>query len=164
MRPSIGSILFRGLVAVSQTVAALALIAMMMVVVANIIGRIFFGCPLMGTLEIAGFCGLVVVAIAIVFTEREHRNVTIDFVAVQMPPKIRRSFQLVSHFLSLGAVGILFYAILASGVESLRDGERTLTLSVLTFPFWFILGAGVLSLWLFILQHFIQSLRTGGRK
>jgi TRAP-type C4-dicarboxylate transport system permease small subunit len=164
MRPFNVSSLIRGLAATSHIAAGLALIAMMMVVVANIFGRIFLGSPLTGTLEIAGFGGLVVVAIAIVFTEYEHRNVIIDFVVIQMPPKIQGILKRITYFLSLGAVAILFYAAVGSGVEALRDGERTLTLSIRTFPFWFIWGAGVLCLWSCILQHFIQALTAKGRK
>ena len=101
MLRSIGSTLKTALTAIAHIVAAFALMAMMMVIVANIVGRIFFRSPVTGTLEIVGFAGVIVVAIAVVFTERAHGNVAVDIVVTRLPPGLRRIFRSITYFFEL---------------------------------------------------------------
>jgi TRAP-type C4-dicarboxylate transport system permease small subunit len=145
-------------------IAFIALMAMMGIVVCNIIGRIFFKAPVMGTLEIAGFAGVIVVAVAIGFAQREHRNIFVDIVVARFPARIRIIVDSFTYLLSLGAVGFLFWAVAESAFESLIQEEITLTLGIKTFPFRFIWAAGLLILCGFLLQHLIQNLSKGLKK
>ncbi|RJR49161.1 MAG: TRAP transporter small permease [Desulfobacteraceae bacterium] len=164
MRASWGSKFVRGFGTFSGSLATIALLFMMIIIVANIIGRVFLRSPLTGVIELSGFAGLVFVAVAIVFTEAEKRNVVVDFVVSQIPSKIRKVLDHFTSFLSLGAVGLLFYAVLLSTIRSFQDGERTLTLSINTFPFWLIWGIGIMNLFICILLHLIKLLVTRGNQ
>jgi len=156
--------LFRVIFVVLHVVAFIALMAMMGIVVCNIIGRIFFKSPVMGTLEIAGFAGIIVVAVAIGLAQREHRNIFVDIVVARFPARIRIIIDSFTYLLSLGAVGFLFWAVAESALESLIQEEITLTLGIKTFPFRFIWAAGLLILCGFLLQHLIQNLHKGLKK
>ena len=123
MRRSIGSNLMTVLTAIAHIVAAFALMSMMMVIVANIVGRIFFRSPVTGTLEIVGFAGVVVVAIAVVFTERARGNVAVDIVVTRLPPGLRRIFRSITYFLSFGAACILFWAVIQVLRHMVQDGR-----------------------------------------
>jgi TRAP-type C4-dicarboxylate transport system permease small subunit len=139
--------------------AFIALMAMMAVVVANIIGRIFFKAPIMGTLEIAGFSGVIFVAVAVGFAQRERRNVYVDIVVKHFPRRFRMLVDSFTHLLCLIGVGFLIWAVTESAFEALIDGEITLMLSVKTFPFRFIWAAGLLVLFGFLLQHLIKFIK-----
>jgi TRAP-type transport system small permease protein len=151
----------RSVFKVMHAAAFIALMAMMAVVVANIIGRIFFKAPVMGTLEIAGFSGVVFVAVAVAFAQRERRNVYVDIVVKRFPPRYRMLVDSFTYLLSLIGVGFLIWAVTESALEAMIDGEITLMLSVKTFPFRFIWAAGLLVLWGFLLQHFIKFIKEG---
>ena len=69
---------FRFMIKTLHVVAALALMAMISIIVANIIGRIFLKLPVTGMFEIAGFAGAIVAAVAVGLAEREHRNIIIN--------------------------------------------------------------------------------------
>jgi TRAP-type C4-dicarboxylate transport system permease small subunit len=99
--------IIRGLLVIE----AVALMAMMGIVVGNVIGRIFFSQPVLGTVELAGLAGVIVVAAAVGFSEREHRNVVVDVVASRFPPRIRAIADAFTLFLSLGAEAFVNWAI-----------------------------------------------------
>ena len=147
-----------------HVLAFVALMTMMITVVANIIGRIFFKTPIMGTLEIAGFAGVIVVAVAIGFAQRENRNVVVDIVAQRFSSRIRRITDSVTFLLSLTAIGFLFWAVAESAIESLASGDVTLTLGIQTFPFRFIWAIGLLVLCGFLIKHIVTTLRGDPKK
>ena len=113
----------------------------------------------MGTLEIAGFAGVIVAAVAIGLAQRENRNIFVDIIINRFPERLRLITDCLCYFLSLVAMGFLFWAVFESAVEALNQGEITLTLSTKTYPFRFIWAGGLLILCLFLIQHFIGLLK-----
>jgi TRAP-type C4-dicarboxylate transport system permease small subunit len=148
--------LARLILRVFYVIGAIALMAMMGIVVANIIGRIFIRTPITGTLEIAGFAGVIIAAVAVGFAEREHRNIIVDVLARRFPPRVRSIADRFTFLLSLGAVGFLFWAVAESALESFTTGEITLTLGIHIFPFRVAWAAGLLFLFGLLLFHLIE--------
>jgi TRAP-type C4-dicarboxylate transport system permease small subunit len=143
---------------------AVALMVMMTIVVGNSIGRALFKTPIFGTIEIAGLAGVVVVAIAVGFAEREHRNVVVDVVANRFTPRARAFADALTLFLSLGAVAFLFWAVSNNALNSITRRETTLTTGVITAPFKFTWAIGVIILCLFLIQHMIEAIRRGRKR
>ncbi|MFC1534302.1 TRAP transporter small permease [Thermodesulfobacteriota bacterium] len=138
-----------------HVVAFIALMVMMSIVVANVIGRIFFKSPVMGTLEVAGFAGVIVVAVAIGLAQRENRNVFVDIIISRFSERLRIIADCFTYILSLIAVGFLFWAVTESAIDALTQGEITLTLSLKTYPFRFVWAAGLLLLCCFLIHRII---------
>jgi TRAP-type C4-dicarboxylate transport system permease small subunit len=144
-------------------VAGIALMVMMAIVVGNSLGRAFFRTPILGTIEIAGLAGVVVVAIAIGFTERERSHIVVDVVANRFTPRIKALADALTLTLCLGGVAFLLWAIFDDAYNSLILRETTLTTGVLTAPFKFSWAVGVLILFLFLLHHMIGVVKRGRR-
>lgn len=139
--------------------AFIALMVMMAIVVANVIGRIFFKSPVMGTLEIAGFAGVIVAAFAIGLAQRENRNVYVDIIASRFPERIRMIIDSLNYLLSLVAVGFICWAVSESAIEAFNQGEYTLTLGIKTYPFRFIWAVGLLLLFFFLTGRLIGLIK-----
>jgi TRAP-type C4-dicarboxylate transport system permease small subunit len=152
------------MIRVLLVVGAVALLAMMAIVVANCLGRVFFKAPIFGTVEIAGLAGVVLIAMAIGFTQQKQRNVVVDVVAGRFPLRIRAIADAFTFLLSLGAVALLFWAIFNSALKSLTIQEATVITGVVTAPFRFSWAAGALILCLFLVQHVIKTLIKGVKK
>ena len=60
------------IVKVLLVIAAIGLIAMMVVITGNILGRVFLSKPILGALEIAGLAGIVLSSIAVGYVEKER--------------------------------------------------------------------------------------------
>jgi TRAP-type C4-dicarboxylate transport system permease small subunit len=152
-----GTKFVRFMIRTLYVLATLAMMAMMSIIVANIIGRVFFKSPVTGMFEIAGFAGVIVAAVAIGLTEHERRNIAVDFVARRFAPGLRSVVDRFTFFLSLGAVGVLLWAVVKSAIESIMTKEITLVLNIRVFPFRFIWAAGLLFLCGLLLLHLVGA-------
>ena len=152
------------MISVLLVVGTIALMVMMMIVVGNSLGRAFFKTPIFGAIEIAGLAGVVVVAAAVGFAEREQRNVFVDVVANRFTPRTRALADAFTLFLSVGAVAFLLWAIFNDALNSLTIREATLTTGVRTAPFKFSWAVGIIILCLFLLQHMIEAIGRGGKR
>ena len=152
------------LVRLCYVIGSLALVTMMMVVVGNILGRIFFNTPIFGTMEIAGFAGVTVGAIAISFAERSRSNIIANVILDKLPRRAKKTLIGINYLLSLGTVGWLFWASARVAVLSLSREEATFALELQVAPFRFIWAAGILLLCWFLLLHFIEMFDRGDRK
>lgn len=139
--------------------ASVSLLAMMLVISLNVIGRIFFSSPILGALEIAGLAGVIFIAIALGFTEKEKNNVVVEVLVMLLSPRRRAVTDAVTLFLSLIGVAFLSYAVIKDAFHSAEFNEQTLVLGISTSPFKFIWAAGTLMLFLFILKNMITALR-----
>ena len=152
------------MVKVLLVIGAIALMIMMAIVVGNSLGRALFKKPIFGTIEFAGLAGVVVVAVAVVFAERERRNVVVDVVANRFTPRTRALADAFTLFLSLGAVAFLFWAMFNDALNSVTVREITLTTGIFTAPFKFAWAIGIIILCLFLLQHIIETIRKGEKR
>jgi TRAP-type C4-dicarboxylate transport system permease small subunit len=156
--------LSRVIIRVLLVVGAVALMVMTVIVVGNSIGRALFRTPIFGTIEIAGLAGVVVVAGAVGFAEREHRNIVVDTAANRLKPRTRALADAFTLFLSLVAVAFLFWAVFNNALRSLTIREVTLTTGVFIAPFKFTWAIGIIILCLFLLQHMIEAIRKGRKR
>jgi TRAP-type C4-dicarboxylate transport system permease small subunit len=145
-------------------VAGVALMGMMVIIVGNSLGRALFKVPIFGTIEIAGLAGVIVVAVAVGFAEREQSNIVVDVVANRFTPRIKALADAFTLLLSVGAVAFLLWAIFKDALHSLTMREITLTTGVLTTPFKFTWAIGAIILCLFLLQHMIEAFRRVGKR
>jgi TRAP-type C4-dicarboxylate transport system permease small subunit len=156
--------LSRWLNGVLIVIGAVAMLSMMAIVVGNSLGRAIFQLPIFGTIENAGMAGAVLVAVAIGFIERERLNIVIRALFDHFPPRVQLVFECLTLFLSLGAVGYLFYAVLGSSLESLDRNELTIVTQVPVAPFRFFWAFGVFILWWFLAQHLVERIIKRGKK
>jgi TRAP-type C4-dicarboxylate transport system permease small subunit len=145
-------------------VGAIAMMVMMVIVVGNSLGRALFNTPIFGTIEIAGLAGVVVVAVAVGFAERENRNVVVDVVANRFAPRTRAFVDTFTFFLSVAAVASLFWAMFDNALEAVTVREATLTTGVVTAPFKFTWVLGIIILCLFLIRHMIEAIQKGVKR
>jgi TRAP-type C4-dicarboxylate transport system permease small subunit len=149
---------------VLMVAGAIALMAMMIIIVANILGRLFFRTPILGTVEVAGFTGAILVAIAVGFAERDHRNVIVEILVSRFPPRVKALVDSFTLILGLGGLVVLFWAMFNYALKTAIGHEYTFTLGVNPAPFQFIWSFGVLILCVYVLHHIIQYFKRGLQK
>ena len=69
--------------------AAAALIVVMIIVCANVIGRSFFETPVKGTVDIVSLLGAIVIAWAIAYTQVLKGHIRIDLLVQRLPPRLQ---------------------------------------------------------------------------
>jgi len=147
----------RAMIRVLLVVGAVALMVMMAVIVGNSLGRVFFKTPIFGAIEFAGLAGVILVAVAIGFAERERINIVVRIVFERFPERVRVVLESFTFILSLVGAGYLFWAVFTSALNSLSIQEATISSRIPIAPFKFVWAAGALILCLFLAQHLVED-------
>ena len=89
-------------------IAGIALVGMLAITIADIVGIKLFSQPVPGAIEIVGYLGVLVTAFALSYTLVERGHVQVEFFTARMPPRVQSA---VSAFVSLLGLGL--FALLA---------------------------------------------------
>jgi TRAP-type C4-dicarboxylate transport system permease small subunit len=114
-------------------VAGVALAGSMFLTVADVSLRTLKR-PIVGTYELVGLLGALVVGFAIPQTSRLHGNVLMDFVTGKLSAGIQRVLHVITRILATGLFAIIGWNMVNLGNDLRRVGEVTPTLQLPTYP------------------------------
>lgn len=118
---------------VLHTVAGAALTFMMFITVADVLGR-SGGSPIMGTYEIVGLSGGVVIGFAIPLTSWERAHIYMDFFLDRLSNIPKRGLMTLTRILCILLFLFIGYNLLQLGANYYRTGEVSHTLQLPIFP------------------------------
>jgi TRAP-type C4-dicarboxylate transport system permease small subunit len=127
--------LFVKLVQVMNSIAAVGLFAIMVVVVLNILMRIFFNRPFMGTYEIVQYGLLLVVTLALADNELADGNVMVLFFLEKMKPKTANIFNIATGSLGILVTGFVTWNQWRMILQKYHNRAAT---AILMLPHWII--------------------------
>jgi TRAP-type C4-dicarboxylate transport system permease small subunit len=121
-------------------VGGIAIVFMTLITVADVFGR-KLGHPLVGTYELVGLAGAVVIGFCIPYTTSLRSHITVDFVTMKLPPRAKVILLAITR-----ALGVLLWSFVAFNLFLLGgrlhgSGEVSLTLQIPTYPVAY--GVGV---------------------
>ena len=145
-------------------VAAIALIGMMMITVADVCGRYIFNKPIKGTWELVGFMLVAAGAWGLGYCQVKKGHIRVDFLLHLFPEKVQAILTSLAYFLGFAAFSLLCWrcVLYTQYFLSITRGNATDTLHIPIFPFVLILaiGAGMLALvLLFDLVHSLAKVK-----
>ncbi len=114
-------------------VAGIALAGSMFLTVADVILRTLKR-PIVGTYELVGLLGALVVGFAIPQTSRLQGHVLMDFVTGRLPAGVQRFLQVITRILAMGLFIIIGWNMVGLGNDFRRVGEVTPTLQLPIYP------------------------------
>ncbi len=118
---------------IMYVIAGIALTCMVAITVADVILRIFRR-PIVGTYEIVGLLGAIMVGFAIPQTSRAKGHVAMDFLEGKLAPGVDRLFRVITRLLGIVLFIIIGWQLWLLGNDYLRIGEVTLTVHLPQFP------------------------------
>jgi TRAP-type C4-dicarboxylate transport system permease small subunit len=127
------SAVVRGLSRFMYVIAGIALAASMFLTVADVILR-EFKVPIVGTYELVGLLGAVVVGFAIPQTSRLQGHVIMDYVTSKLPQGWTKVFHVVTRILAVVTFAIIGWNLWELGTDLRTSGEVTLTLQLPFYP------------------------------
>lgn len=146
---------------VMNLVGGTALVLMMLLTVSDVILRIFWK-PILGTYELVSLTGALVVGFAIPKASLDDAHVYVDFLVTGGPPKIRKTFRLITKFCGFVLFFLLAVYIIRKGGELYRANEVSLTLHVPLYPVAYALGLCSIAECMVLLFQMIEIARGGG--
>jgi TRAP-type C4-dicarboxylate transport system permease small subunit len=132
-------------------VAGWSLVGMMFLTCADIVLRLFRR-PILGTYEIVGFLGAIVVGFAMAQTTLERGHVAVQVVVARFSPQVQEVIYLITHLLSILLFALLAWECVRYGNDFRASGEVSLTIRMPFYPvvYGIAFSAAVVCLVLFV--------------
>lgn len=119
-----------------------ALFVMMVITIADVVGRYLFNSPILGVYELTEFLILILVFSFIGYTQAEKSHVSVDFLVNRLPRGPRLVIELLNHTACLGLMGLIAWMGFEKALELKAVGETSLNLAIPDYPFVFFLALG----------------------
>jgi len=139
-------------------VALAALLGMVGIVSADIIGAKFFNFPLPGAVELVSFLGVIVAGFSAARTYELGRHIRVDFIVRLLPLGVQRILLCIGLLLSMVLFGLLIWRTFLYGRDIAEAGEVSLTLHIPYTPLVYGLAVACMPLFLLLLGEFVRSL------
>ena len=132
-------------------IGTLCVIAMMLHVTADVIGRYVFNAPIAGTIVVvANYYMVLLVFLAIGVAEEKRAHISVEFVTDMMPLRVQNGFSIFSGILTTAVIGILMVAGYKEAIKKTNIGatmEQGSKMIEIWQSYWAIpVGAGLMVL------------------
>ncbi|HOO38685.1 MAG TPA: TRAP transporter small permease [Deltaproteobacteria bacterium] len=139
-------------------VAAAAVVFMMLITTADVIMRAFRH-PILGTYEIVGFTGVVVIAFSLPYTSIQKGHIAVEFLVQRLPWLARVIINIINAFISIVLFAVIAWQC-AKYAETMKiSGEVSSTLQMPTYPFLYGISFGCLLLCVVLFIEFLRQFR-----
>lgn len=145
---------------VFHTISALALCAMMLVVVGDVVLRAVFSTPIKGAYDLVSILLLITVMFGLAPVVAQRGEILIDLIDALLPPVGLRILAVIAALTGIALFLFFGWAMIGPAMDAWQWGERSLELNIPKWPLWGITFAGMLGIfWAYVLQ-FKAALRT----
>lgn len=111
----------------------LALVAMMLIIVADVFMRYAFNAPIPGTYDLVGILLAIMIFFGLAKVISERAEITIDIVDNLGSPALVRTLKLVASLVALCILVFIFWSMIGPMISAYRYGDRSLELNL---PVW----------------------------
>jgi TRAP-type C4-dicarboxylate transport system permease small subunit len=131
--------------------AGIILILMALMSLGSIVGRSFFGMPIVGDYELVQIMSAMAVSMALPFCQMIRGHVIVDFFTTALPARANKSLDIVASLVLAIASFLLTWRIGVGLAEMLGNGDASMLLNIPTWwgyvpmvPSFFLLGCTAL--------------------
>jgi TRAP-type C4-dicarboxylate transport system permease small subunit len=117
-----------------KLIGAVALTALMMLTVVDVIGR-FFKAPIFGSVELVGFLATIIVAAALPYTYKVDGHVGVEILVRLLPEKTQIWMDIFTRTLTLILFGLITWQMFLYAEDIQKTGEVSMNLE---FPIYYI--------------------------
>lgn len=126
-----------------KLMGAAALMGMMLLTVADVVGRIF-KTPIFGSVELVGFLAAILVAAALPYTYRADGHVGVEILLRLLPKKRQLQITVFTRLLSLGLFSLITWQMFLYARDIHETGEVSMNLEFPVYYIVYLLSAGLL--------------------
>jgi TRAP-type C4-dicarboxylate transport system permease small subunit len=138
--------------------ASIALALLMVLTVADVVGRYFLNRPVTGTFELTELFMVFIVFLALGFAQHQNEHISLDLAYTYFPAKLKKTTNVLIDVVNLAVMAAVTWQLYA---YSVRMGEGNYTTAVLQLPiqpFVIVAIAGTASYALAIICDLIKSI------
>jgi TRAP-type C4-dicarboxylate transport system permease small subunit len=121
-------------------IALCALTFIMLLTVSDVVLR-FFRHPIVGTFEVVGFCGAIVIGFALPLTTWQRGHIFVDILTQKMSKGAKKWLDLSTRVLCIALFAVIGWNLFIYSHKLMTSGEVSLTIQLPFYPFAY--GVGV---------------------
>jgi TRAP-type C4-dicarboxylate transport system permease small subunit len=140
----------------ATVVAGIALVGMLAVSIADVLGNKIFRRPIQGASEYLSFLALITIVFALSFSMIEKAHVQVDVFTNKLPHRLRAFIEAFVAFLSLGLFVLLTWFSVQYGIQLQKSHELSMTQRIPVFPFAHAVAFACLPACLYLLLEFLR--------
>ena len=140
-------------------IAGLALLAVMVLVVVNIILRAAGLGTILGAYEYVGFISVAVIALSLAHCAYQNGHISVDFIQDKLPEKAKLPVGLIIYLLTVIFLALASYHVYQYGVSMIQNGLVSPTTQTHFYYFVFIAALGLLALCLVFLVRLLKLIQ-----
>lgn len=122
-----------------QAIACIALSFIMLLTVADVVLRLF-GHPIVGTFEMVGFGGAIVIGFAIPITSWLRGHIFVDFFCQKFPKAVQNILNGLTRLTGIALFFLIGWNLFGMAFELYKSGEVSLTRQIPFYPIAYGLG------------------------
>ncbi len=123
-------------------VGSVAVLFLMSLATVNVCLRFFFNAPYRGAYELVGFCGAVVIAFALGYTQKRKDHIVVDILTEKFPKRVNRVLDGISYLVTTIFFAIVSWQVFVWGMKISKSGEVSETLKIIFHPFIYSVAIG----------------------
>lgn len=135
-----------------------ALAVILVVVVANVIGRRFLHQPIAGTTELTEMAMLCIVFLALAWCAVERAHISVGVVMERFSPRVQAIVDSINYLAGLGLCILIVWQTILRAIDVQEQGLTTFIHKVPHFPFYWLIAVGFAILCLVMVGHLIEHL------
>lgn len=139
--------------------AAICFFSVMLLIVSNIILRVGFNRPILGTYELVSFLTAVGVGLALAHCALQDGHIAVSFFMERMPKKSQVLTDILMNVVALVFWVMVTWYIGVFGRSMMQKGLVSSSAEIPVYPFIFLISLGILGLCLVLLMRLVISLR-----
>ena len=139
---------------------AIALLGMMCLTTADVIGRYIFNSPVVGAYELTEFLVLILIFSYLAYTQSMGSHVSVELIVNKLPRTTQIILHVFNHTVSLIIWGLIAWKGFENAVEQMGTGEISPNLAVPNYPFIFFLSLGCFVMCIEYLRNILQIFGT----
>ncbi len=157
----------RGIISISRVINQIGLVVicgMILLTVADVIGRRFFNAPIFGAKEIQQFCLLTAAFFTWAWCQVQRGHIVITFISDMIPKRVMVFVEIVMNTIAAVLYSVLVWRLFAQAMHMNSVGWLTDELRIPEWPFLGILGVFGVSVFVLMLivtvgQHIAEAVK-----
>ena len=145
-------------------IAGAGLVAMLVLIVADVIGIKIFSKPVPGGIEIVSFMAVVAIAFAVAYTQVMRGHVAVDFIAEKFPRRLKLVIDVFNMFLSVCLFAVMAWYSFRYGEKLRTTGEVSMTQKIPYYPFVYGMAVSFVATLLVLIGQFVKSIKKAADK
>jgi TRAP-type C4-dicarboxylate transport system permease small subunit len=140
----------------ATVIAGVALILMLALSIADVVGNKVFNHPVPGASEYLSFLSLLTIAFALAYSMIEKVHVQIDVFVSKLPIRIKASVEAFIALASLGLFFLLGWASVKYGIQLFQSNTLSMTRRIPLYPFAYAVAFACLPACLYLFLEFLR--------